>query len=42
MHFHGTSVRQQALTLLRDGARNVDVARRDSVALMDRHIGPKH
>jgi hypothetical protein len=27
MDFHGTSVRQRALTLLRDGARNADVAR---------------
>jgi hypothetical protein len=28
MYFHGTPVRQQALTLLRGGARNADVARR--------------
>ncbi|MDL2082054.1 helix-turn-helix domain-containing protein [Streptomyces sp. GXMU-J15] len=27
MHFHGTQVRQQAVTLLRAGARNADVAR---------------
>ncbi|MHC0433804.1 transposase [Streptomyces sp. O3] len=27
MHFHGTAVRQQALTLLRNGAKNADVAR---------------
>lgn len=26
----------------RRGARNVSVARRASVELMDRHIGPKH
>ncbi|MGW0466059.1 helix-turn-helix domain-containing protein [Streptomyces sp. NPDC003027] len=28
MHFHGTEVRQHALTLLRGGARNADVARK--------------
>lgn len=28
MNFHGTAVRQKALTLLRGGARNADVARR--------------
>ncbi|MEU8759109.1 helix-turn-helix domain-containing protein [Streptomyces sp. NPDC048659] len=27
MHFHGAEVRQRALTLLRDGAKNADVAR---------------
>jgi len=27
MHFHGTEVRQRALTLLRDGHKNADVAR---------------
>ncbi|MEW1644932.1 helix-turn-helix domain-containing protein [Streptomyces sp. NPDC091219] len=33
MFVHGTQVRQQALTLLRDGARNADVARRLDVPL---------
>jgi DNA-binding NarL/FixJ family response regulator len=27
MNFHGTEVRQKALTLLRGGAKNADVAR---------------
>ncbi|WP_351225466.1 hypothetical protein [Streptomyces sp. NPDC002133] len=40
MNFHGTDVRQKALSLLRGGARNAD--RRESVALMDAHIGPKY
>ncbi|RII18409.1 hypothetical protein DSC45_10860 [Streptomyces sp. YIM 130001] len=31
MNFHGTEVRQKALTLLRGGARNTDVARRLNV-----------
>ncbi|MER6087955.1 helix-turn-helix domain-containing protein [Streptomyces bluensis] len=31
MHFHGTDVRQRALTLLRDGAKNADVARQFGV-----------
>ncbi|MFJ5259011.1 helix-turn-helix domain-containing protein [Streptomyces sp. NPDC088387] len=31
MHFHGTEVRQRALTLLRDGAKNADVAREFNV-----------
>ncbi|MFD0543513.1 helix-turn-helix domain-containing protein [Streptomyces mexicanus] len=31
MHFHGTHVRQKALTLLRDGASNADVARQLNV-----------
>ncbi|WP_128377754.1 helix-turn-helix domain-containing protein [Streptomyces cavernae] len=33
MNYHGAEVRQQALTLLRDGARNTDVARQLSVPL---------
>ena len=33
MHFHGTEVRQKALTLLRDGARNADVARHFNIPL---------
>ncbi|MFJ8022977.1 helix-turn-helix domain-containing protein [Streptomyces sp. NPDC096311] len=33
MIFHGTEVRHQALSLLRDGARNADVARRFNVPL---------
>ncbi|MEU5277518.1 helix-turn-helix domain-containing protein [Streptomyces asoensis] len=33
MNFHGTVVRQQALTLLRDGARNADVARQLNLPL---------
>jgi hypothetical protein len=33
MNFHGTEVRQQALTLLRDGARNADVARQFNIPL---------
>ncbi|CBG73882.1 MULTISPECIES: helix-turn-helix domain-containing protein [Streptomyces] len=33
MNFHGTEVRHEALTLLRDGVRNVDVARRLHVPL---------
>ncbi|MER5821709.1 helix-turn-helix domain-containing protein [Streptomyces mirabilis] len=33
MIFHGTEVRQQALSLLRSGARNADVARRFNVPL---------
>ncbi|MDN0194859.1 helix-turn-helix domain-containing protein [Streptomyces sp. S.PNR 29] len=33
MHFHGTEVRQKALTLLRGGAKNADVARRLNVPL---------
>lgn len=31
MNFHGLEIRQKALTLLRDGARNADVARRLNV-----------
>ncbi|MET9453764.1 helix-turn-helix domain-containing protein [Streptomyces canus] len=33
MNFHGTEVRQKALTLLRGGARNAEVARKFSVPL---------
>ncbi|MFD7015437.1 helix-turn-helix domain-containing protein [Streptomyces sp. NPDC059928] len=33
MNFHGTEVRQKALTLLRDGKRNADVARQLNVPL---------
>lgn len=33
MHFHGTDVRQRALTLLRNGARNADVARQFDIPL---------
>ena len=33
MFFHGTQVRQQALTLLRDGAKNADVARQFNMPL---------
>lgn len=33
MFFHGTQVRQQALTLLRDGAKNADVARQFNIPL---------
>ncbi|MBT3163639.1 helix-turn-helix domain-containing protein [Streptomyces sp. Vc74B-19] len=33
MHFHGTDVRQKALTQLRNGARNADVARQLNVPL---------
>ncbi|MFF1446814.1 helix-turn-helix domain-containing protein [Streptomyces sp. NPDC058274] len=33
MNFHGTEVRQKALTLLRGGARNADVARKFDVPL---------
>lgn len=33
MNFHGTEVRQRALTLLRGGARNVDVARQMNIPL---------
>ncbi|MEU1016400.1 helix-turn-helix domain-containing protein [Streptomyces sp. NPDC005898] len=33
MNFHGTEVRRRALALLRDGAKNADVARRLSVPL---------
>ncbi|MFF0140330.1 helix-turn-helix domain-containing protein [Streptomyces sp. NPDC005227] len=33
MIFHGTEVRQQALTLLRDGVRNADVARRFGIPM---------
>ncbi|WP_399924105.1 helix-turn-helix domain-containing protein [Streptomyces kanamyceticus] len=33
MHFHGTEVRQQALTLLRGGSENAEVARRLNVPL---------
>ncbi|MFI1175873.1 helix-turn-helix domain-containing protein [Streptomyces melanogenes] len=33
MYFHGTEVRQSAVTLLRDGERNADVARRLAVPL---------
>lgn len=31
MNFHGTEVRQKALTLLRDGVRNADVARKFNI-----------
>lgn len=33
MHFHGTQVRRRALTLLRGGTKNVDVARKLNVPL---------
>ncbi|WP_073952493.1 helix-turn-helix domain-containing protein [Streptomyces kebangsaanensis] len=33
MNYHGTQVRQEALTLLRDGAKNAEVARRLNVPL---------
>ncbi|WP_031487901.1 hypothetical protein [Streptomyces bicolor] len=33
MNFHGTEVRQRVLTLLRDGARNADVARQFNIPL---------
>ncbi|MFF4831126.1 helix-turn-helix domain-containing protein [Streptomyces sp. NPDC001315] len=33
MNFHGTEVRQKALTLLRSGTRNADVARRFNIPL---------
>ncbi|MDH6698275.1 helix-turn-helix domain-containing protein [Streptomyces sp. MAA16] len=33
MYFHGTQVRQRAVTLLREGAKNADVARRLNVPL---------
>ncbi|MFF3941299.1 helix-turn-helix domain-containing protein [Streptomyces phaeofaciens] len=33
MYFHGTAVRRTALTLLRDGTRNVDVARQLNIPL---------
>ncbi|MDQ0931712.1 transposase [Streptomyces turgidiscabies] len=33
MNFHGTDVRQKAVTLLRGGAKNADVARRLNVPL---------
>ncbi|MEH0579961.1 helix-turn-helix domain-containing protein [Streptomyces sp. B21-108] len=33
MNFHGTEIRQRAVTLLRDGARNADVARQLSIPL---------
>ncbi|GGV96306.1 hypothetical protein GCM10010230_14080 [Streptomyces narbonensis] len=33
MHFHGTEVRQRALTLLRGGTKNADVARKLNVPL---------